>query len=66
MKEKDGKAAETRRVHLRKGWNAVGFRGYCVGYPPFRAGLVLSGAPEKLWTVRISAQPPDSQRGPPA
>jgi len=49
MKEKDGKAAETRRVHLRKG-ERRGLPRYCVGYPPFRAGLVLSGAPEKLWT----------------
>jgi len=36
----------------------VTFRGYCVGYPPFRAGLVIAGAPEKLWTLRLSAVPP--------
>ena len=34
------------------------FRGYCVGYPPFRAGLVLDGPPEKLWTLKLSATPP--------
>ena len=34
------------------------FRGYCVGYPPFRAGLILDGEPEKLWSLRLAATPP--------
>ena len=53
-----GKAASAKTVILRKGWKQVTFRGYCVGYPPFRAGLVIAGAPEKLWTLRLSAVPP--------
>ena len=35
-----------KKVKLRRGWNQVMFRGYCIGYPPFRAGLVLA-APRK-------------------
>ncbi|MCY2988931.1 MAG: hypothetical protein NTY19_13830 [Planctomycetota bacterium] len=45
-------------VTLRAGWNEVKFRGYCVGYPPFRAGVILTGAEEKLWTLRLSDLPP--------
>jgi hypothetical protein len=48
--------AET--VMLRRGWNEVMIKGYCVGCPPFRAGLVLKGPPEKLWKLRLSGQPP--------
>jgi len=62
IKERGGKAVETKRVHLRKGWNVVGFRGYCVGYPPFRAGLVIASTPEQLWKVKLSAEPPDAKR----
>lgn len=58
IKEKGSRNVETKRVKLAKGWNDVRFRGYCVGYPPFRAGLVISGTPEQLWTLRLSAQPP--------
>lgn len=47
-----------QRLTLHKGWNQVMFRGYCVGYPPFRAGLVLSGPPERLWKLRLSAEKP--------
>ena len=52
-----GKAAVKKVLALRQGWNEVLFRGYCVGYPPFRAGVVLSGTPEKLWTLRLSGTP---------
>ncbi len=48
-------------VTLRAGWNEVKFRGYCVGYPPFRAGLILTGAEEKLWTLRLSDTPPTKE-----
>jgi len=48
----------SQRVQLHAGWNQIMFRGYCVGYGPFRAGLVLAGPPEKLWKLRLSAQPP--------
>ena len=47
----------TRTVTLPAGWSEVRFRGYCVGYPPFRAGLVLSGSEEKLWTVGLADTP---------
>ncbi len=46
-----------KSLELRQGWNQVMFRGYCTGYPPFRAGLVLAGPPQKLWTLRLSATP---------
>ena len=62
MKEKGGKSTETKRVRLRKGWNTVAFRGYCMGYPPFRAGLVLSAPPEQLWKLKLSGLPPESKR----
>lgn len=62
MKERVGKSVETKRVRLRKGWNAGGFRGYCVGDPPFRAGLVISGTPEQRWKLSLSARPPEGNR----
>jgi hypothetical protein len=51
--------AAAKTLTLRTGWNQVMLRGYCVGYSPFRAGLVLSGAPEKLWNLQLSATPPE-------
>lgn len=45
------------KLALRAGWNEVRFRGYCVGYPPFRAGLVLHGAESQLWPLKLSAEP---------
>ena len=47
-----------RTLTLRAGWNEVRFRGYCTGYPPFRAGLVLKAPAEKLWPLKLSATPP--------
>jgi hypothetical protein len=49
---------KTITMNLNAGWNQVGFRGYCVGYPPFHAGVVIKGAVDKLWTVKLSATPP--------
>ncbi len=54
-----GKAVASKSLTLRKGWNQVMFRGYCVGYPKFRAGLVLSAPSERLWQLRLSATPPN-------
>jgi hypothetical protein len=51
-----------QKLTLQPGWNQVGFRGYCVGYPPFRAGLVLDGPTATLWNCRLSAVPPVSAR----
>jgi hypothetical protein len=48
-----------KALTLRSGWNQVFFRGYCVGYPPFRAGLVLAGPAETLWSLRLSTVPPE-------
>jgi hypothetical protein len=48
----------SKSVRLKAGWNEVRFRGYCVGYPPFRAGLVLAGPEGKLWKLRVSDSPP--------
>lgn len=42
---------------LRAGWNQIQLRGYCVGYTPFRAGLILNGAPEKLWNLTLTTVP---------
>ena len=42
---------------LKKGWNQIMFRGYCIGYPPFRAGLVFNGPVESLWQLRLSHFP---------
>ena len=53
-----GTGVTAKPLTLRQGWNQVFFRGYCVGYSPFRAGLVLSAPPETLWTLRLSATPP--------
>ena len=52
----------SRNLTLRRGWNQVMLRGYCVGYSPSRAGLVLAGPPEKLWSLRLSAMPPSAAR----
>jgi hypothetical protein len=49
-------AAQT--VTLHRGWNEILLKGYCIGCPPFRAGLILNGPPEKLWTLRLSGVPP--------
>lgn len=48
----------TKNLTLQPGWNQMMFRGYCVGYSPFRAGLVLNGPEEKLWSLKVSAEPP--------
>ena len=48
----------TKTLTLRAGWNQVMFRGYCVGYPPFRAGVVLHAPDETLWKLKLSAVPP--------
>ena len=50
-------------VLLRSGWNRIQLRGYCVGYPPFRAGLVLRGAADQLWTLQLSGHPPAAEGG---
>jgi len=47
-----------KKLTLQAGLNQIMFRGYCVGFSPFRAGLVLKGAPEKLWPLKLSAEPP--------
>jgi hypothetical protein len=51
-----------KSLPLRAGWNQVMLRGYCTGYSPFRAGLVLSGPPEKLWDLQLSATPQSSPK----
>lgn len=46
-------------VTLPAGWTQVWLRGYCVGYSPFRAGLVIGGTPAALWSLKLSATPPE-------
>ena len=48
----------SKSFSLRPGWNQIFFRGYCMGGPPFYVGLVIKGAPEKLWPLRFSGEPP--------
>jgi hypothetical protein len=50
-------------LSLKRGWNEVKLRGYCVGYPPFRAGLVLTGSPKDLWSLELSGTPPPNPQG---
>ncbi len=50
-----------KQVKLRAGWNQVMFRGYCIGYPPFRAGLVVGGEEAKLWKLKVSAVAPPQE-----
>ena len=42
---------KTRTLH--HGWNQLFFRGYCVGYSPFRAGLVLAGPAETFMAATV-------------
>jgi hypothetical protein len=46
-----------QNVTLAKGWNQVMFRGFNVGYTPFRAGVTLAGPQESLWKVKLSGTP---------
>ncbi len=50
-----------KTLTLRSGWNQIFFRGYCIGYPKFRGGVVLSGPEEKLWNLQLSANPPPAK-----
>lgn len=52
------KRVATKQITLRAGWNEVVFRGYCLGYPPFRAGLGLNAPAEKLWPLQLSNTAP--------
>ncbi|HCE44508.1 MAG TPA: hypothetical protein DET40_13255, partial [Lentisphaeria bacterium] len=51
----------TKTLKLREGWNQIMFRGYGFGYSPSRAGLVLKGSPDRLWPLKLSAEPPQSK-----
>lgn len=59
---KDGKndkhPVAVKSLTLRAGWNKILMRGYCVGYSPFRAGLILNAPAETLWKLRLPATPP--------
>lgn len=54
--EKQRRTVE-RPVRLKKGWNEIRFRGFCVGYPPFRLGIVIKAPEEKLWKLKFSGRP---------
>ena len=56
------KTFAAKKLAVRAGWNQITFRGYCVGYPPFRAGLILDGPAETLWNCRLSIVPPEVAR----
>lgn len=48
---------------LNAGWNQFTVRGFCVGYSPFRLGVVLDGPKEKLWKLKLSNTPPPAAGG---
>jgi hypothetical protein len=54
-------------VTLLAGWNQIEFRGLCIGYPPFSAGLTIYAPEQVLWTLRPSGSKPETateqQRG---
>lgn len=57
-KEEEGlRRVASQKLMLRAGWNQVFMRGYCTGYSPFRAGLVLQGDEANLWQLRLSGTP---------
>lgn len=56
--EYQARTTANKTLTLQAGWNRIAFRGYCTGYSPFRAGLILKGAPQKLWTLQLSGTPP--------
>jgi len=65
LKPTDYKDSENARrpvavkpVTLRAGWNKILLRGYCVGYSPFRAGLILNAPTQALWGMKLSGTPP--------
>ncbi len=43
-----------RKVTLRQGWNEIWVRGYCVGYAPFRVGVIVHAPEETLWSLRAT------------
>ncbi|MEZ0296934.1 MAG: hypothetical protein ACAI35_10815 [Candidatus Methylacidiphilales bacterium] len=47
-----------KKLRLNAGWNQITARGFCVGYAPFRLGVVLDGPMEKLWKLKRSNHPP--------
>ncbi len=56
--ENDAGTVATKTLILPAGWSQLTFRGYGTGYSPFRVGLVLSGDPERLWSLKLLATPP--------
>ena len=46
-----------RTVTLNAGWNLIHVRGYCVGYSPFKAGLILHADEATLWQLKLAAPP---------
>jgi len=46
-----------RTVQLKAGWNQFNFRAYCVGYPPFRIGLIINAKESILWNLKLSGTP---------
>lgn len=49
--------AAIRPATLKSGWNQITFRGYCVGYAPFKIGLMVKAPTEVLWTLKFSGAP---------
>lgn len=50
-----------KTVSLKAGWNQIDYRAYCVGYPPFRVGLVVKAPAATLWGLKFAATPPERE-----
>ncbi|MGE9289633.1 MAG: hypothetical protein ACQKBT_01505, partial [Puniceicoccales bacterium] len=44
-------------ITLQKGWNQIVSRGFCVGYNPYRVGVVVKAPSETLWKLKFSPLP---------
>jgi hypothetical protein len=49
--------SQTVPVRLKAGWTQFSWRAYCVGYPPFKMGIVIRAKDEVLWKLKTSAIP---------
>ncbi|MGI6494921.1 MAG: hypothetical protein ACOX5G_02320 [Kiritimatiellia bacterium] len=49
-------------ITLRKGWNQILGRGFCVGFPPVKLGLRFYGEDELLWPLSFSVNPAEAPK----
>ena len=44
----------TKSVQLKKGWNVIEARGFCLGCPPFHIGACVRANEALLWKLKTS------------